>query len=496
MGFSATFTNFTKWMNKFIIVNNPDTWDGISDHVKVISSKDYLTSTEFSKLKKARIFNLCKDYSYQSKGYYVSLLAEARGHLAIPTVKNIVDLAEPKLVKVISQEFDDLIQHSLKNIKSQEFVLSIYFGQNVAAKYKELSTMFFRHFQIPFLRIRFNYTTRWNVKSIKAISEAEIPKEHKESMHYFAEQYFAKKRYDTPRQSNFEYDLAILVQPGDVAPPSNQKAIRKFLDLAEKMGFYAEVINPKELSRLSAFDALLIRQSTEVNNEAYAFARKAQQEDIAILDYPDAILKCCNKVFMAEALENAGIPTPKTVIVHKDNKQSVLDKTGLPVVLKSPDSTFSFGVKKAETPEEYLETVNMMLKNSELVIAQEFSPSDYDWRIGVLDGKAFYACRYYMAKGHWQIYNWNAEKKDDQDGNADCLPIEKVPSPILKNAVKAAKLIGKGLYGIDIKEVNGKAMVIEINDNPNIDAGVEDLYYGDQVYIDILTALKKRLENK
>ncbi len=478
------------------MVNQPETWTISSEHVQIISSKDYLTRPEYSKLKKARIFNLCKDYSYQSKGYYVSLLAEARGHLAIPTVKNIVDLGEPKLVKIVSEDFDDLLQQSLKNIKSQEFTLSIYFGQNVAAKYRELSAMFFRHFQIPFLRVKFNFTTKWNIKSIKAISESEIPEDHKESMLVFAEQYFAKKRYDTPRNNVAEYDLAILVQPNDVAPPSNQKALKKFMDIAEKMGFYSEIISPKELSRLSAFDALFIRQSTEVNNEAYAFARKAQQEDIAIIDYPDAILKCCNKVYMAEALENAGIPTPKTIIVHKENKDVVLAKIGLPVVLKSPDSTFSFGVKKAETEEEYLEVVNAMLKKSDLVIAQEFSPSDYDWRIGVLDGKPFYACRYYMAKGHWQIYNWDAEKKDDQDGNADCLPIEKVPEKILRNAIKAAKLMGKGLYGIDIKEVDSKALVIEINDNPNIDAGVEDDYYGDQVYIDILTAFKNRLENK
>ncbi|MCB7480105.1 RimK family protein [Christiangramia sediminis] len=483
-------------MHKYIVVNHPETWTISSENLKIISSKDYLTNPEYSRLKKARIFNLCKDYSYQSKGYYVSLLAEARGHLAIPTVKNLVDLGEPKLVKIVSEEFDDLIQQSLKNIKSQEFTLSIYFGQNVAAKYKELSAMFFRHFQIPFLRVKFNFTTRWNIKSIKAISESEVPEEHKESMLFFAEQYFAKKRYDTPKANVSEYDLAILVQPNDVAPPSNAKALKKFMEIGEKLGFYTEIIGPRDLSRLSAFDALFIRQSTEVNNEAYAFSRKAQQEDIALVDYPDAILKCCNKVYMAEALENSKIPAPKTVIVHKDNVKSVLEITKLPVVLKSPDSTFSFGVKKATTEKEYFELVSTMLKKSELVIAQEFSYSDYDWRIGVLDGKAFYACRYYMAKGHWQIYNWDAKIKDDQDGNADCLPIEDVPENILKNALKAAKLMGKGLYGIDIKEVNGKALVIEINDNPNIDAGVEDAYYGDKVYIDILTALKNRLENK
>jgi glutathione synthase/RimK-type ligase-like ATP-grasp enzyme len=199
---------------------------------------------------------------------------------------------------------------------------------------------------------------------------------------------------------------------------------------------------------------------------------------------------------MAEALENAGIPTPKTIIVHKDNRNKVIEKTGLPLVLKSPDSTFSFGVKKASTPEEYEKLVGEMLKKSELVIAQEFTPSDYDWRIGILDDKPFYACRYYMAKDHWQIYNWGAEKKDDRDGNADCLAIEDVPKKILDVALKSAKLMGKGLYGIDVKEVNGKPLVIEINDNPNIDFGVEDRYYGDKVYIEILTALKNRLDKK
>jgi len=483
-------------MKKYLVVNKPEKWKLDLENVELISARDYLTNPEFFKIKKARIFNLCKDYSYQSKGYYVSLLAEARGHLAIPTVMNLVDLREPRLVKTVSDEFDDLIQKALKDIKSPEFTLSIYFGQNVAQKYRELSAMFHRHFQIPFLRVNFLHTNKWNIKSIKALSEIEIPEDHKSSMHEFAVQYFGKKRYDTPKNEPSEYDLAILVENNDPAPPSNQKALKKFAELAEKMNFYVEFISPKDLSRLSAFDALLIRQSTEVNNEAYAFARKAQQEDIAIVDYPDAILKCCNKVFMAEALENAGIPTPKTIIVHKDNRNKVIEATGLPLVLKSPDSTFSFGVKKASTPEEYEKLVGEMLKKSELIIAQEYTPSDYDWRIGVLDDKPLFACRYYMAKGHWQIYNWNAKKKDDQEGNADVIAIEEVPKKIMEVALKSAKLMGKGLYGIDVKEVNGKPLVIEINDNPNIDFGVEDRYYGDKVYTDVLTALKNRLEKK
>jgi len=481
-------------MNKYIVVNQPEKWNFSIENISVISSQEYLTNPKFSLLKKARIFNLCKDYSYQTKGYYVSLLAEARDHLPIPTVRNIVDLKNLKLVKIVSDEFDDVIQQSLKNIKSRAFTLSIYFGQNVAQKYKELSSLFYKHFQVPFLRVTFIHNTKWNIQSIKAISESEIPAEHLESVHLFANQYFSKKRYDTPKLTKSDFDLAILVNPADPAPPSNAKALKKFIDIAEKMNIYAEIIGPKDLSRLSAFDALFIRQSTEVHNEAYAFARKAQQENIAIIDYPEAILKCCNKVYMAEALENANIATPKTVIVHKENKDTVLEKVGLPCVLKAPDSTFSFGVKKAKTEEEYITLVSAMLKESDLIIAQEFCPSDYDWRIGIIDDEPFFACKYYMAKGHWQIYNWDAKKKNDQDGDADCLPIEKVPKKVLNMAIKSAKLMGKGLYGIDIKVVNNIPMVIEINDNPNIDFGVEDLYYGDAVYTKILTALKTRLE--
>ena len=481
-------------MNKYIVVNQPENWNFSIDNITVISSQDYLTNPKYSLLKNARIFNLCKDYSYQSKGYYVSLLAEARGHLPIPTTKNIVDLKALKLVRIVSDEFDDVIQQSLKNIKSQDFTLSIYFGQNVAQKYKNLSALFYKHFQVPFLRVNFNHTTKWNIQSIKAISESEIPVEHITSVHEFANQYFAKKRYDTAKVANYDFDLAILVNPNDPAPPSNPKALKKFIDIAEKMNIYAEIIEPKDLSRLSSFDALFLRQSTEVNNEAYTFARKAQQEGIAIIDYPDAILKCCNKVYMAEAMNNANISTPKTVIVHSNNRNSVLDQTGLPCVLKAPDSTFSFGVKKAKTKEEFDVLVTEMLKESDLIIAQEFCPSDYDWRIGIIDNKPFFACRYYMAKGHWQIYNWKATDKNEQDGDADCLPIEDVPKNVIDIALKSAKLMGLGLYGIDIKVVDGKLMVIEINDNPNIDFGVEDAHYGDVVYTEILSALKKRLD--
>lgn len=155
----------------------------------------------------------------------------------------------------------------MKTNKSREFTLSIYFGQNIAQKYKELSSLFYKHFQVPFLRVKFSHNLKWTVQSIKTISESEIPQEHFETVQTFANQYFEKKRYDTPKLVNYQFDLAILVNPNDPAPPSNPKGLKKFLEIADKMNIYAEIVEPKDLSRLSSFDALFIRQSTEVNNE-------------------------------------------------------------------------------------------------------------------------------------------------------------------------------------------------------------------------------------
>ena len=49
--------------------------------------------------------------------------------------------------------------------------------------------------------------------------------------------------------------------------------------------------------------------------------------------------------------------------------------------------------------------------------------------------------------------------------------MEHAPSAVVSTALKAANLIGDGLYGVDIKQVGRKCYVIEVNDNPNIDAG-------------------------
>lgn len=480
-------------MLKLIVTNQPEVLPMEIHGVEIITPKTYFTNPTYINQKNTRVFNLCNDYRYQSKGYYVSLLAEARGHKPIPDVKNIQDIKSSSIVKSLTDDLNELIQKSLKKIVTNEFVLSVYFGQNIAAQYDKLSAELHRMFPVPLFRVRFVKTTIWQIQSIKTIGVKEILEHHRDFTKQAAINFFDKKRYSKAKNDISAFDLAILVQPDEMAAPSDKKALQKFKEIAEKNGFFVEFITKEDAYRLSEFDALFIRATTSVNHYTYKMARKAESEGLAVIDDPSSILKCANKVYLAELLKNAKIATPKTMIIHADNRKEVSQTLGLPCILKLPDSSFSQGVIKVSNEEELKSTLKRMLDQSELMIGQSYTPTDFDWRVGVLDGKALFACKYFMAKDHWQIYNWSSADKAEIEGNFQTMAIEDAPDYVIDIALKSTKLIGNGLYGVDIKEINGKAVIIEINDNPNIDHGVEDKVIGDKLYEEIIKWLKNKI---
>ena len=97
-----------------------------------------------------------------------------------------------------------------------------------------------------------------------------------------------------------------------------------------------------------------------------------------------------------------------------------------------------------------------------------------------------------MAKGHWQIYD-HGEDRIGSGGYAT-FPTYEVPKVVLDAALKAARIVGDGLYGIDIKQKGNKAYVIEVNDNPNLDHGVEDEVLQDELYTRIMRWFLRRME--
>lgn len=481
-------------ISNIIIVRNPKEWDLEIEGLKVVSSRSYITDPEFQALKNVRIFNLSNSYQYQKMGYYVSLLASARDHRVIPNVTTLRDFSSLALTRSLSGYIDENIQKSLKHVEGNKISLYIYFGQAVNPKFKLLAQKLYHLFEAPLLQIDFVKSEKWIVQKVSPLSLKKVNPDHLENVKAFARDYFSKKRFNRPRFKNYKYDLAILVNPAEKNPPSCPDALQNFKKAAEKIGFYVEFITKDDFSQLSEYDALFIRETTNVNDHTYQFSRTAYAEGLVVIDDPWSILRCSNKIFQEERMKQNKIKTPASMILTKTTYHNNFPiDLNLPLVLKQPDSAFSLGVEKANTREELDASLKRLFQNSDLVIAQEFLYSDFDWRIGVLDQTPLYACRYYMAKGHWQIYDWNS-KTAEKWGESDTLPISEVPEIVVKTAVKAASLIGDGLYGVDLKLIGDQVYVIEINDNPNIDEGIEDLVLKDEIYLKIMRSLFNRIE--
>lgn len=482
-------------MIPLVVVENRKRWPFDMEGVEVVPARTYLTDPHYADLRRVTVFNVCRRYGYQSFGYYVSLLAAARGHKPMPSVATLQALGMSPIVRLVSEDLDETIQRALSHLRSEEYTLSVYFGRNVAGRYDRLSRALFNQFPAPFLRAKFAWEEgRWRLAGVRAIAGLEIPETHKDFVLQRARDYFRRPTRAHPRSSETRYDMAILWSHDDPMPPSNERGIKRLTKAAERQGIGVDIIGPDDYGRLGEFDALFIRENTAVNHHTFRFASRAKAEGLVVLDDPESIIRCGNKVYQAELFERHRIPAPKTLVVHEGNVAEVAARVGLPCVLKKPDGSFSTGVVKASTEEELQEKLRQLFEESELVVAQEFTPSDFDWRVGVLDGQPLWAARYHMAKGHWQIIRHHAT--NTRYGDVEAVAVEDVPKAVLEAGVRAARLIGDGIYGVDLKQIDGRVVVVEVNDNPNLDGGFEDGILKDVLWDEVIRWFRVRLDRR
>lgn len=480
-------------MTILVVVNNVREWPLDVQGVSVVSAREYLTDSSFGDMRVTRVFNLCDAYHYQSLGYYVSLLAEARGQKPSPRARTLEDLQSLNLVRLLTEDLDELLQRAFAARDKDRVEFDIYFGEVPGEPKNVIGRQLFNLLQAPLLRAEFHREqNRWHIAGARAISVAAVVAEGRGAILDAARKYLSGDTYRNGKQATRSYDVAILVDPEAKQVPSNQSALEKFAEAAATLGMRAEFITRADYGRLSQFDALFIRDTTVVNHYTYRFARQAAAEGLVVIDDPDSILKCSNKVYLAELLNQHDVPAPKTLVVYRDNIDQIIPTLGLPCILKQPDSAFSAGVVKVENEADLVTKANTLLDRSELIIAQEYLPTEFDWRVGILDRRALFVVRYYMAPGHWQVIKH--EQSQALEGATSAYSVGEVPDEVIRRALEAANCIGDGLYGVDIKQCDDRCYVIEVNDNPNVDAGNEDAILKDALYREIMGVFLKRIE--
>jgi glutathione synthase/RimK-type ligase-like ATP-grasp enzyme len=484
----------TGWV---ILVDQPRDLPNAETPHKVITTAEYLARPRLFEMARPKLVNLARSYAYQSKGYYASLLAEARGHRVVPTVETMLELREQKLYEHALPELEDELNRCARRADFQpdaEVRLLVCFGIARDNRFESFGRLLFDWFRCPALEVMVDPGNWLSIDRIRpraitrlANGEAEF---FRESLHNHT-----KREWRDPKARTVsKYDLAVLYDPNEKMAPSSLSSIKHFARIAEKLSVDVEPITKRQLAELAEFDGLLIRETTSIDNHTYRFARRAWQEGMPVIDDPISMIRCTNKVFLMELLGQNQVPTPPTVIVAEETSpDKAIDELGLPLVVKIPDGSFSRGVHKIETPAEFRRICDELFEETDLLLAQKFLPTEFDWRVGVLAGEPLFVCQYRMARGHWQTVKYRPDGSS-REGGFRAFDLDQAPREVIDVAVRAARPIGDGLYGVDLKQTDRGIVVMEVNDNPNLEHGIEDVVGKDEIWVRLLKWFIERFE--
>src|SRR5690606_276596 len=136
--------------------------------------------------RRVRVINLCQSAKYLSRGYYCSLLAEARGHHVVPSVMTLNDLGRKGLFSLERAELDhSVIQWLAKAAEeidpstddrdaTHEVRIRTYFGQAEHPDLKPVARALFERFPCPLLEVVFRHRKQWQIESMKPASPADL----------------------------------------------------------------------------------------------------------------------------------------------------------------------------------------------------------------------------------------------------------------------------------------------------------------------------------
>ncbi|MCC5827754.1 RimK family protein [Alkalimonas sp.] len=482
-----------------IVVDKLQDWGPFFQYDGVMTLAEYLKWQGKSR-QRVRLINLCRQSQYLGSGYYCSLLAEARNHHAIPSIKVFNKFNRDEIADVI----DDIpvaltkqLNKALTDNTENQLTFQLYFGETNERSLKKVADYLFEAFSVPILHVDLIKKQQWQVKTIRIGSLHKLTESQQTQFAEALERFSHKIWRLEPSKRQFKYDLAVLMDPKEQFPPCTPRSIELFCRAAKKAAMDTEIIGARDHQRLAEFDGLFIRETTAVNHHTFKMALKAEREGLAVIDDPNSILRCSNKIYLQTLFEQHQVPVPDGLMLFKydaDNLERAADLLGLPMVLKIPDGSFSRGVVKVKTMTELRQKMTELFEQSAIILAQRYTFTEFDWRIGVLNGQALFACKYFMARNHWQIYKHGSGKT--QSGAFSTCAVNEVPAHVLDAAIRACAPIGDSLYGVDIKQDGDQVYVIEVNDNPNIDDGVEDLYLGNKLYDLLVEDFIRRIELK
>ncbi|MEM2953447.1 MAG: RimK family alpha-L-glutamate ligase [Candidatus Bathyarchaeia archaeon] len=273
--------------------------------------------------------------------------------------------------------------------------------------------------------------------------------------------------------------IACFVEKYNFSYSKEAEALQNFKQTAERMGHELNFMFRNGLSEIPKYDAVFIRATTDPLYTAYVVSKTAWELGLKVIDDPESIRVCANKIHQYRLFEKFDVPRIPTLFLNKEefhHRQisEIFELFGKPVVLKAPYTSFSKYVEKVACETSFRDVAKRFFRRSDFLVVQKFMPSRFDWRVGVLNNEVLYVCKYMMPKGKWKHGVKRRGKPSFVWGRTVSMKRDNAPQRLKEIALKACGAVGRGLYGVDIKEINGEYVVVEVNDNPSIYRGYED----------------------
>ncbi|MBF0429835.1 MAG: RimK family alpha-L-glutamate ligase [Fibrobacteria bacterium] len=218
--------------------------------------------------------------------------------------------------------------------------------------------------------------------------------------------------------------------------------------------------------RIRHFDAILPRIGTSITYYGTAVVRQFQQMDVYSPNSADGIINSRDKLRSLQIMSRhkIGIP-PTTFVKNKNDVLPAIERVGgAPVVIKLLEGTQGIGVLLAHTLEVATSIIELLQSQKQNVLIQKFVSESKGKDIrAIVVGDQVVAAMRRVAQG--QEFRSNVHR----GGLAEAVTLD---DQYIETALRATKIIGLGIAGVDMLEGKDGPQIMEINSSPGLE-GVE-----------------------
>lgn len=235
---------------------------------------------------------------------------------------------------------------------------------------------------------------------------------------------------------------------------------------------------------LSEIDAIIPRIKPSITFYGAALTRHFESIGLKTLNTAQAITQSRDKLFSLQLLQKSGIEIPTTGFANSpmDTDDLINMVGGAPLIIKLLEGTQGTGVVLAETSKAAESVINAFKSLKVYLLVQEFikEAAGEDIRCFVINGKVVGSMKRTAEPGEFRA---NVHK------GASVQSVRITPEE-RRIAVKAAKVMGLDIAGVDIIRSNKGPLLLEVNSSPGLE-GIEEATSKD-IAREIIIAIEKK----